>query len=195
MEETKKDLIADILKREFDMFQNVNTLTRASCQDNPEGFRIMRGSQFSAWSEATLASYREDLIRAEETGRNLMTLKYARMDNLIPPLSESPQIAEIAAIQVAWQQDLAREFPRVLGQGRAITDESAGPNSTSFLRYLAAELETYSEKTLSLLMADIRDFRKRGENMARAIYTAMVRELGYDSLADAEQNAGKKRAV
>lgn len=187
----KKSLISEILSREFAMFQTVPTLARASCQENPEGFRIMRGSQFSAWSEETLLSYLEDLKEAEQAGKNLMTLKYARMDNLIPPLSENPLIAEIAAIQVDWQEKLAAEFPRVLGRGRAITDETANPGGTSFLRYLAAELETYSDRTISLLRRDMEAFLESGRNMAREIYSAMVRELGYDSLEDAEKNAGK----
>ena len=76
----KEELISKIVALEWQMFQNVtNVGGRAACQDNFETFNVMRSSQASAWSEATLASYLEDLTEAQENDRNLLTEKYARM--------------------------------------------------------------------------------------------------------------------
>ena len=86
-ENLKEDLIASIVALEWEMFQNVNNVGgRAACQDNFETFSVMRSSQATAWSEAALASYLEDLTDAQENGRNLLTEKYARMMEFTAPL-------------------------------------------------------------------------------------------------------------
>jgi len=41
------------------------------------------------WSKEMLESYFDDLVIAQKKGRNLVTEKYARMDNLIPPNFEN----------------------------------------------------------------------------------------------------------
>ena len=95
----KQELTQEIIDLELDMFLNVRAREPASCQENPEAFRFHRGVLFSVWSEAALESYRDDLIRANAEGRNLMTLKYARMENSIPPLNENPLIDRIVEIE------------------------------------------------------------------------------------------------
>ncbi len=182
----KKTLIEKILERELRMFQGVRSAVRASCQDDPERFALMRGAQFSAWSEKTLGSYLDDLAAAESEGRNLMTLKYARMDDLIPPLTESPLVESIADEMCAWQRELAGVYPALLGRGRRLSGDEAGEPDTSFYRYITGELETYSEQTLQYLWDDVSDFKLGGRNMSEAITLAMVRGLGYATLAEAE---------
>lgn len=67
----RSEIAEDILNREWNLFQQVqNVGGRASCQEDERTFRIMRAAQFEAWNEAMLASYRQDLIQAEEAGRN-----------------------------------------------------------------------------------------------------------------------------
>ena len=86
----KDEIIADILEMELEMFLSVPTDQPYSCQQDPAGFRLHRGAQFSIWAEDTLGSYQDDLRRAREEGTNLMTIKYARMEDLIPRKNFNP---------------------------------------------------------------------------------------------------------
>ncbi|MDI6797483.1 MAG: DUF4125 family protein [Desulfatibacillaceae bacterium] len=187
----RQALLEQVLKAEWEMFQTVNAVSRASCQDDPDSFAVMRGAQFAAWSDATLESYLLDLNQAVGQGKNLMTLKYARMDGLVPRLNSSPLVERIVEVQTRWQQELSKEFPLVLGRGRGVTDEQAN-SGTSFARYLAGELETYSERTLALLWQDMEAHLKANTNGARQVYTAMVKALGYEDLADAERSLASR---
>jgi hypothetical protein len=186
----KHNLIESILDLELNMFLNVRSEVPVSCQENPEAFRLHRRAQFSMWSEETLRSYHNDLLEAEQQGRNLMTLKYARMENLIPPLSENPIIDAIVQIALEAQRGMLLRYPTILSRGRPLEDDGSG--STSFTTYLRGELETYSNKTLERLYEDIRRMVERGENWAIQTYTSLFRELGYASLDEAEERLCKK---
>ena len=183
-------LIERILELELNMFLNVRSEYPVSCQQNPEGFRLHRGAQFSLWSEETLRSYHDDLLKAEQQGRNLMTLKYARMENLIPPLSVNPIIDEIVQMELKAQREMLLQYPGILTRGRPLGDDGSG--TTSFKTYLRGELETYSDRTLELLYRDIRQIEDRGENWAIQTYTHLFRELGYESLDEVEEGLRKK---
>ena len=75
-----RELIENIVDREWSMFDRVrNEGGRASCQNDPATFRIMRTSQFMTWPEDLLRSYLADLEAADRVGRNLLTEKYAFM--------------------------------------------------------------------------------------------------------------------
>ena len=77
---SRTQLVQDIIGIEWDMFSNVhNTGGKASCQNDREDFVIMRKSQFSTWSDETLASYLADLVKAQQDRRNLMSEKYGFM--------------------------------------------------------------------------------------------------------------------
>ena len=52
---------------------------------------------------------------------------------------------------------------------------------------LKGELETYSDNTLSLLFRDMTALVKRGVNGSEMVYEALVRELGYGSIEEAER--------
>jgi hypothetical protein len=189
-------LISQILEIELDMFVSVRSLYPVACQEDPEGFRVMRSAQFVPWSEETLQSYLSDLKSAVNDKRNLMTLKYARMENKIPPLHENPQIDnmlnEIVAVQMAWQKEMFAKYPALMSHGRPLTDTEKQRADTSFKAYLRCELETYSLMTLTHHFRDIMLKRSKEENMTEEIYTHMVSGLGYSDLEEAEAAAVKK---
>lgn len=193
-----EELIGEILDREQEMFVSVHARTPAPCQSSPRALRLHRGAQFSSWSEGALRSYRDDLERAAGEGRNLMTLKYARMEGLIPPLHEDPEVREridrIVSIQVRWQRELAGRFPGLLGRGRPVEDGEAPGGATSFAAYLRGELETYSAETLARVHRDVTEAEAGGRNLTEGIYRRLVRDLGYRSLEDAEEKIRQGRA-
>ena len=94
-DETRAALIDRIVGLEQEMFVAVVSETPAPCQQNTDAFRTMRRSQFYAWPDDALESYFDDLTVAKAAGKNLMTLKYARMDDRIPVLNTDPLIQEI----------------------------------------------------------------------------------------------------
>lgn len=185
----KRELIDRILTIELNMFLTVRTVGRAACQDHPEEFRRNRTAQFFTWSEKTLTSYLEDLMSAEEKGKNLMTMKYARMGSQIPCLNDDPLIEKIVARQTAWQKDLAARYPCLMGKARAIESRQDTDWQTSFETYLRGELETYSGKTLRSLYDDIQRYEKDHQNMNQRLYDFLVLDLGYGSLDEAEKAA------
>ncbi len=186
----KDQLIENILQLELEMFLNVRSRYPVSCQENPDAFRFHRGAQFSVWSEEALQSYLDDLIKAKDQDHNLMTLKYARMENLIPVLKTNPIIDKIVHMEVEAQREMLLRYPDALGQGRPLEDDSTG--ATSFKTYLRGELETYSDRTLELLHRDIQEARDRGENWVQQLYTNLFRKLGYNSLDEVEELAREK---
>ncbi len=188
--EDRENLLRKIIEIEFNMLAAVPAESPASCQSDPQGFRIMREAQFESWSEDTLQSYLKDLSNARDKGRNLMTLKYARMDGRIPPLKDNKRIEEITDMQVDWQKEMARKYPALISRGRPVEEDQ--PGVTSFKTYIRSELETLSNETLELLASDMRRKLENGENPARGVYNKMVSMLGYDSLEEAEKQAMKE---
>ena len=182
-----EDIIERILARELKMFLSVPSVRKSSCQDYPESFKLHRRAQFLCWSKETLESYLHDLEKAEEKGINLMTHKYARMDNLIPPLSSNPLIDKIVGYHCAWQRSIMKKYPGIMSGGRPLSSADDSAFLTSFETYLRGELETYSDTTLELLNFDILDKNAKGINMAEELYTFLVKDKGYDSLDEAEQ--------
>jgi hypothetical protein len=195
--EDKERLIKEILEIELGMFRAVPTQEPASCQQDPEGFHMTRAAQFSVWSERTLASYRDDLEEAAAQGRNLMTLKYARMENLIPKLHEDAMvhnlIEQIVAIQVEWQKEMRAKYPYLMKRGRPLQEGEEGLQTTSFVKYLRGELETYSADTLGHLYQDVTTSYSDDRNMTEAIYQHMVKSWGYASIEEAEAAARLQR--
>ncbi len=189
----KETLILQILEIELDMFVSVRSRYPVSCQQDPEGFKNMRSAQFSVWSERTLESYLADLEKGKSDGRNLMTLKYARMENLMPPLHENPQIDlminEIVNVHMEWQKEMVAKYPALISRGRSLTDAEKKESDTSFKTYLHCELETYSLMTLTHHFNDIMIKRSKEENLTEEIYSRMVIGLGYSDLEEAEAAA------
>ena len=183
----RQECLRDIIERELKMFVNVrNEGGTAECQKLPDSFRLMREITFCPQSDAVLESYLRDLEQAGAEGRNLMTEKYARMDDRIPPLKVNAHIGEIVAAESRWRAELSREFPHVV-----LADGQAG-----FARYLTCELETWSDRTLAAYAAHVADALARGRNLARERYELLMARLGFGSLAEHERalREGRKDA-
>lgn len=188
----KERVIEEIMKIELAMFLTVNSQKTSSCQEYPESFSLHRRAQFAPWSLETLESYLEDLLEAQGAGNNLMRLKYARMQGLVPSRNPDPIIDEIARLQINWQNEMFRKYPTLMGNARPLTDEVEPAQMTSFETYTRAELGTYSSRTLQLLLADLLLKLEKGVNMSEEVYEFLARESGYSSLAEAEQRFPKR---
>jgi hypothetical protein len=184
---TREKLIAKIVELELDMFLAVPSDGIYSCQQDPDGFGLHRRVQFSIWSEDALQSYLDDLNRAKEDGINLMTIKYARMQDLIARENRNPLIAEILTIQYRWQEEMVRKYPYLMAGARHLPGSDDTAEETAFETYLIGELETYSDDTLALLHRDVIKLKEMGINGSEEIYEHLVKELGYDSIEAANQ--------
>lgn len=190
--EEREEFIKAIIELELEMFLKVAAREKASCQEHPDQFRAFRAANFCAWSQEALASYHYDLIRAKAEEQNLLTLKYARMENIIPPLTDSPLLKAIVDIEMAWVRELAAQYPLIHSKGRPIDQDS--PHATSIRTYLRGELETFSEKTLELYHQNVVNSQERGENLAKARLLQTVRNAGFDSLDAAEAHLAARRS-
>jgi hypothetical protein len=178
----KEDLISKIISIEWDMFSNVkNRGGKASCQEDPVTFRILRTSNFMTWSEPVLESYVSDLETANLAGRNLMTEKYARMEGIIAPLNPDglPLIDKIVKRECKWLEDMQEKYPG-MKMARPIYSSQDTPAVVSSETYLSGELETYSPKTLELYHKDNMEMEAKGMNrieIAAGIMSKKFREI------------------
>jgi hypothetical protein len=189
----RKKLIEWVVESEFRMFLSVPADGDYSCRQHPDSFRMHRKAQFNIWSDDTLESYLHDLQRAEKEGKNMMTIKYARMDNLIPRKNFNPLIDRIAETQYRWQQEMFHTYPHFMTGARPLSEADDSALKTSFETYLKGELETYSDNTLSLLHRDLNNLAEKGINGSKLVYDYLVKELGYGSLEEAEQAQKKNK--
>jgi len=174
---SREELLKSIIEIELDMFERIRTAEPSLCKDRPETFKVMRRMTHSILSTGTLESYLEDLHKAKAEARNLLTEKYARMDNRIPPLKTNPIIDDIVEIEEHWMKELSEKYPHTF---------KGGPG---FKVYLSSELETYSDKTLELCFEDVSEAEKEGRNLAEGRYTMLFQQIGYSSIAEAEKKA------
>jgi len=177
MSEDRDSVIEQILEIEVEMFLRVPAEEETSCRTHMSDMKLHRRGQFAGWSNNTCLSYLEDLKKAKDAGRNLMTLKYARMDNLIPPLNDSQRIPKILDRFVDWQKAFIAQYPAIMSRGRDMAD---------FANYLRSELETYSDRTLELLAADVDAAVQEGRNLSMEVYLTLARQSGYATLNDLE---------
>jgi hypothetical protein len=179
MRESKERIVEQILEIEVEMFLRVPTGEEPSCRAHMEDMQLHRRGQFAGWSQQTCASYLQDLRRARAAGKNLMTLKYARMDDLIPPLSENPLIHQIRQRFLRWQKEVIARYPNIMRGARELDD---------FSNYLGSELETYSDETLQLLAADVEACHRDSGNMSLEVYRFLAGQAGYASLEQMEES-------
>jgi len=172
---SSSELISEIVEIELKMFLAVPGDGSGNCQQNPEAFKIHRKAQFCIWSDQTLSSYLDDLTRAEQEGDNLMTKKYAIIQGLLPQTNNSPHLSDILQIQLDWQEEMINNHPKLKGKTRPLTDDEAATQLVSFKSYANGELETYSEKTLELLYADLKGLADKDVNGSLEIYTTLVK--------------------
>ena len=198
----KENLIAEIVTLEWEMFQSVaNVGGRAACQNDFETFSVMRSSQAIAWSEATLASYLEDLAEAQETGRNLLTEKYARMMEFtapqeyariqqhLPPLEPEARllIDRIVQINLEWEAEISAKCPYIRQRGRPASSSADAPRMTSVETYLRGELSTYSPRTLALYYQNLLEQEAANINGVDLVLAATMQRYGFNSLATANE--------
>jgi hypothetical protein len=189
----REKLINRIVESELSMFLAVPADGEYSCRQQPDSFRLHRRVQFSIWSNDTLESYLHDLEQAEKEKKNLMTMKYARMDDLIPRENFNPLVDTIADIQYRWQTEMFSSYPHFMAGARPLSEADDSAMKTSFETYLKGELETYSNNTLSLLHRDLRKLVEKGMNGSKMVYEQLVREMGYGSLEEVEEIQKRNR--
>ena len=200
--EKKESLIAEIVEREWEMFQGVqNVGGRASCQDDLKTFQIMRSSQAASWSDEALRSCLQDLKDAKLAERNLISEKYARMmestspheyaqiAHLLPPVeAEAIQLVEqIVATVLEWEKELLEKFPYILQTGRPLLIVQDSPGVTSLETYLRGELKTYSVKTLKLYLENIGRQKAEEINGSAVTLLATMKQYGFNSLQEANE--------
>ncbi len=173
-------LIDNIINLEWEMFRNVKASEPNSCQENEKTFRMMRWMSYSVLPESLLREILNSINQATIDNRNLMTEKYARMGNQIPPLNESPLIEECVEAEDGMMREVVEKYPATfLG------------HSPGFGNYLKCELETYSELALKGYHRFLTEAREKGENIVEMRYDNLFRRMGYASIADREK---KERA-
>ena len=170
----RKELLDGIIEIELDMFKRVRTAEPSLCQERPETFKAMRWMTHSVLSTETLESYLGDLQKAETEGKNLLTEKYARMQNIIPLIKTNPIIEDITKVEVSWMKELSKKYPHTFGA------------QSGFELYLHSELETYSDETLKFYFDDVSEAQKEGRNLVEERYTVLFQEIGYGSIAEVE---------
>jgi hypothetical protein len=174
----RASVVDQVVAMELEMFMAVPTSEPSACQEHPEVFKVMRWMTHSVLSEEILQSYLDDLEAARAKGRNLMTEKYARMENKIPKSNKNERIDEIVGIEMEWIGSLKKKYP--------LTFKGGNPG---FRNYLSSELETYSDKTLRLYHEAVTEARREGRNLAEERYDNLFRRLGYGSVGGREKAA------
>lgn len=197
----RNTLIEEIVTLEWKMFSSVNNVGGpAQCQSQDETFEIMRRAQFRTWSEAALFLYRDDLKRARNEGRNLMTEKYARMMSVTHPeeyaliASQLPVLSQetlclvdlIAAHHKRWDAEVAEKYPKLRAQGRRRDEDSQRGGGPSANTYLVGELLTYSLATLHQVLTDVETALNEGRNPVAEQLEETVKQYGWPDLATAE---------
>lgn len=198
----KEITINQILQLEYAMFQQVpNRGGRASCQDDWPTFRIMRSSQFLAWTPEMCRMYLLWLQIAQAQGRNLVQEKYGWMmadtfpeefatlkDALTPVEAERQQLTQIILdIQLPMTQRLRQGYPLAAQRGRPLYPDPAHPHIASVATYLRGELYTYSVELLHAYLDYLCRLQEQQRNLPREILEQTARQYGYDDLEGFER--------
>ncbi|KUO73710.1 MAG: hypothetical protein APF81_02065 [Desulfosporosinus sp. BRH_c37] len=186
----KRRLIDEILEIELTMILTVSSKEKSRIQENSSTFKVVRECGFKQWSIQTLQSYLTDLKNAQKRDLNLMELKYARMDDLIPPLNLNPIIDNIVKLEAIWDKRTKRGYPNIFKASLSNKDE----DDTRLARYLRAEFETFSDSTLSYYYINLLEAVRENRNLVEECLTCIFKSIGYQSLAEANlfMDAGPK---
>ncbi|MGN0681973.1 MAG: DUF4125 family protein [Candidatus Fimisoma sp.] len=194
--------IEEIIKTEWEMFQEVDNIGgRASCQDDPETFYIMRRSQYENWSPDMINCYFQFISECRDNGRNLVSEKYARMmaytdphyynkyiKGKIPfvPASTYRLIGEIVDSLIDWEEAFAAKYPLLADTGRPVRSDGDASGFTSMETYARGELETYPVELLRLYLEYINELKASAQSLSEKNQLTMVKLYGYDSIEEAE---------
>jgi hypothetical protein len=200
--ERSRDVIENIIKMEWEMFQNVDNIGgRASCQDDFETFYIMRRTQYESWTEEMVQVYQAFVQKSQEEGRNLVAEKYARMmqythidyynehlRSKLPVLLPANRflIDTIVGAMVQWEKEYAAKYPKLAGRARPITADQDVYGFTSMETYARGELETYPQNLLRLYADYVKRLLEDGRSLSIISQEIMVKFYGYDSIDEAE---------
>ena len=196
--------IEEIIKTEWEMFQEVDNIGgRASCQDDPETFYIMRRSQYENWSPDMISCYFQFISECRDNGRNLVSEKYARMMAYIDPhyynkyikgkipfvpASTYRLIGEIVDSLIDWEEDFAAKYPLLADTGRPVRSDVDASGFTSMETYARGELETYPVELLRLYLEYINELKASNLSLSEKNQLTMVKLYGYDSIEEAESS-------
>ena len=197
-----KAKIEEIIKIEWQMFQNVDNLGgRADCQDDFETFYIMRRSQYDNWTEEMVRVYGDFAAKSLKEGRNLISEKYARMmaytdlhyfnkhlKDKLPtvPMINYRIISGIVEKLILWEEDMAKRYPKLAGTARPIRSSEDKYGITSMETYARGELETYPQELLSLYAEYVNKLQEAGLSLSQKNLNTMVAMYGYKSIDEAE---------
>lgn len=198
----KQELLDEIIGIEWDMFQHTNNIGgRASCQDDPETFYIMRAAQYANWTGAMLECWAGFIKQCAREGRNLVAEKYGRMmqftdlhyfnKHIAPYIPAVPQgnyrlINAIVKAQIGWESEFSLRYPKLSRAGRPITSEGDLSGFTSMETYSRGELETYPTELLELYAAYVEQLQAEGRSLSIMIQQTTVELYGYSSIEEAE---------
>ncbi|WP_321530443.1 DUF4125 family protein [uncultured Desulfuromonas sp.] len=180
-------LIERIVKRELEMFLTMPARHQHLCHEDSESFKQHRRARFICWSLRTLASYLQDLDTSHHAGINLMTVKYAHMEKLIPRHNDTALVDALLTALCRWEEECAECYPHFMAQGRAPFVNGGQAQLVPFEISLRGELESYSLQTLKLLWRDVLRLQQRGENLSKKTYQYLIEQWGLDSIEHLEE--------
>jgi len=180
-------LIERIVKRELEMFLTMPARHQRLCHEDPESFKQHRRARFICWSLRTLASYLQDLDTSHKAGVNLMTVKYAHMEKLIPRHNDTALIDALVAAFCHWEKECVQRYPHFMAQGQAPFVNGRQSQLVPFENSLRGELESYSLQTLKLLWRDVLRLQQRGDNLSEKTYQYLIEQWGLDSIEHLEE--------
>ena len=176
----RERLEKEIIDIETEMFRGLN-IGEPMPEDRIKPFRMMRWMTYSVLAEETLESWLSDLKEAQQERRNVLTEKYARIENLIPQIKNNPVIFSIVDAEVQWMEELHRRYPHMIKREQA--------NADLFKKYAMCELETWSDRSIALYYRDVCAARMAGKNLPEERYNNMYRRPGQGTLAELESKA------
>lgn len=176
-------LIYEIVDLEWSMMQEMRSAQGKKLDEAEfEAFYQVRYSQHSAMNSDTVGLYKQDLMVATHTGRNLMEEKYAYMKDQTK-LPADPMVTsliqQIVPLMMESQQKFAVSYPALAGAGRAFDpDENTVPVEV----YITSELVGKSDTTLQMILRDIR----LNPDYIEDIFKVFISFFGQESLDKAE---------
>lgn len=197
---TKQELIDQIVDTEWQFFTAVQSADeRPSCQDDYNGFQIMRRSQFDVWDYRTLVLYSNDLAAALREDRNPLTEKYAYMmeytspeeydaiKDRLPVITPEKEyyVRTILSFTLAQTEEFFKMYPGFARHSRPLykCDDSY---AVSIETYTRGELSTYSVETLQSLWRHMQLLSNTEQSYVILIYRRTAEYYGYPNIQEAE---------